>query len=69
MSPKDQGRRLIAKLKRKAMTYREMQQASPSTCPWKRVPEQLLPHEQLVKKKNAQGWTTWRVVAATRWTA
>lgn len=64
-----QGRRLIAILKRRALTYRQMLQASESVCPWRRVLEALAPHEQIVKGKTREGWTTWRVVAATKWTA
>ena len=63
-----QGRRLISLLKRRALTYREMLQASESVCPWKRVDESLGHDERLVKGKRGD-WTTWRVVAATRWTA
>lgn len=64
-----QGRRLIALLKRKAMTYLEMNMTGISVCGHKRVMEALGPHEQLVKGKDAKGRTTWRVVAATKWTA
>lgn len=64
-----QGRRLIMLLKRKALTYREMLMASESCSPWRRVDECLADDEQIVKGENAKGWTTWRVVKATRWTA
>lgn len=57
-----QGRRLIALLKRRPMTYAQMLQASESRCPWKRVAECLKPHEKLVKGRSPHGWTTWRVV-------
>ncbi len=63
-----QGRRLIAALKRRAHTYREMLQACESCAPWKRIEESLLPHEQVVKGKRGN-LVTWRVIAATRWTA
>ena len=46
--PATQGRRLIAALKRRAHTYREMLQACESCAPWKRIEESLLPHEQVV---------------------
>jgi hypothetical protein len=63
------GRLLIARLKRKPHTYMQMLSYGLSTSPWKRVQETLLPHECLVKGRNKHGLTTWRVVAATRWTA
>ena len=62
------GRRLIAILKRKAMTYLEMQALCISTSPQKRVVEGLRDDERIVKGMRG-GLTTWRVVAATRWTA
>ena len=69
MKPKpSQGRRLVQLLKRKAMTYREMLQASESYSPWKRVKEALRSDETVVKGER-NGLVTWRVVAATRWTA
>ena len=64
-----QGRRLISVLKRRPMTYLEMQALGISTSPQKRVAETLLPTEQLIKAKNGAGLVTWRVVSATRWTA
>lgn len=64
-----QGRRLIALLKRRGMTYREMLMASGSCSPWRRVAESLKPTEVIQKATNAQGWTVWRVVSATKWTA
>lgn len=63
-----QGRQLIALLKRRAMTYLEMQALCISTSPQKRVTECLLPSEQVVKGKR-RGLVTWRVVSATRWSA
>lgn len=64
-----QGRRLIALLKRKPMTYMQMLSLGISTSPWKRVCECLAPHELLVKATNAQGLVVWRVRSATKWTA
>jgi hypothetical protein len=68
-----QGRRLIAALKRKPHTYLEMQMLGISTSPQKRVTESLAEHEQIVKGKRwiagRRYLTTWRVVAATKWTA
>lgn len=69
MKQTTQGRRLIMLLKRKAMTYREMLMASESCSPWRRVSETLADDEQIVTGTNQKGWTTWRVVKATRWTA
>ena len=63
-----QGRRLIALLKRRQYTHREMLQASESCSPWKRVKEALKPDEQVVIGKRGE-WTTWRVVSASNWTA
>lgn len=64
-----QGRLLIAALKRRPHTYMDMLMHGVSCSPWKRVSESLRHGEALVKGKNARGLTTWRVVAATRWTA
>lgn len=64
-----QGRRLIALLKRKPMTYGDMQRTGISTCPHKRVAECLAPHELLLKSTNARGLVVWRVRSATKWTA
>ena len=65
----NQGRRLIALLKRRGMTYMEMLALGISTSPWKRVKEQLGPCEVLKKHTNARGLVVWRVVSATKWTA
>jgi hypothetical protein len=64
-----QGRRLIAKLKKKPYTYLEMLMLGISTCPQKRVVESLSPTEQVKKAKNKAGLVTWRVCYATKWTA
>lgn len=66
MTNADQGRRIIAHLKRKALTYLEMNMLGISVSPHKRVMEQLLPSEQLLKNKDAKGRTTWRVVKVGR---
>lgn len=64
-----QGRRLIALLKRRGMTYMEMLSLGISTSPWKRVDE-CLRHDEAVKKTlNGRGLVVWRVVSATKWTA
>lgn len=57
-----QGRRLIALLMRKPMTYMEMLATGISTCPHKRVSEQLHDNETLIKTYNHRGLITWRVV-------
>ena len=64
-----QGRRIIAVLKRRPLTYGDMQALGVSTSPQKRVVETLAPDEQIIKAKNGAGLVTWRVVSATRWTA
>lgn len=50
------------------MTYRQMLMASESLSPWKRVAESLRHDEQVVKGKRGE-LVTWRVIAATRFTA
>jgi hypothetical protein len=69
MKQMPQGRRLISALKRKPMTYGDMQALCISTSPQKRVVECLAANESIVKAKNAAGLVVWRVVSATRWTA
>ena len=64
-----QGRRLIAILKRRPMTYGDMQATCISTSPQKRVIECLHEDERLIKALNGAGLVTWRVVSASRWTA
>jgi hypothetical protein len=61
-----QGRRLIAMLKRRGMTYREMLQATESTSPWRRVVESLGADEEVKTTINAQGWTVWRVMKTVK---
>ena len=61
-----QGRILIGLLKRRAYTYLEMLMLGVSTCPWKRIREQLSGDEQLIKQKDAKGRTTWRVTKAVQ---
>jgi hypothetical protein len=50
-SKQTQGRRLIALLKRRGMTTLQLQTFYISTCPWKRIKEQLTKNEQLLKRK------------------
>ncbi len=64
-----QGRRLIALLKRKRMTYMEMLDTRISLSPWRRVTECLADHEQVIKAVDSRGLMTWRVIAATKATA
>ncbi len=59
-----QGRRLIALLKRRGMTYMEMLSTGISTCPQKRVRECLHTNEMLLKTKNSRGLVVWHVVRA-----
>jgi hypothetical protein len=57
-----QGRRLIALLKRRGMTYGQMLAVGISTSPWKRVSECLQPGESLVKTHRGDGLIAWRVI-------
>jgi hypothetical protein len=57
-----QGRRLIAALKRRPMTYGAMQALGISTSPQKRIVEALAWDEKIVKSKGADGLVRWRVV-------
>lgn len=59
--PMTQGRRLIKHLKRRAMTYGEMQLLGISTSPQKRVAECLYASERIIKTKGADGLIRWRV--------
>lgn len=62
-----QGRRLIALLKKRGMTTMWLQAQMISTCPWKRIVEQLKPNEQLLKTKRypteGRWYYVYRVVA------
>ena len=64
-----QGRRLITLLKRRPMSYLDMQATCISTSPQKRIMECLQPDEQLIKALGADGLVRWWVVSATKWTA
>ena len=64
-----QGRLVIAALKRQPLTYAGMLALKVGNSPWKRAVECLKPTEQIVKRKRADGFITWRVISATRWTA
>ena len=61
-----QGRKLIALLKKRGMSTLELQQAGLSTCPWKRISEQLTWREELTKSKrypdNGRWFYVYRVV-------
>ena len=61
-----QGRFIIAALKRKGMTYGEMQRLGVSTCPQKRVLECLASDEVLQKLRGDDGLIRWRVLPAYR---
>lgn len=56
-----QGRRIIAHLKRRAMTYGDMQRLGISTSPQKRVTESLAEDERIIKSRVG-GLIRWRVV-------
>jgi hypothetical protein len=56
-----QGRRLIALLKRRGMTYGQMLATGISTSPWKRVAECLRADEKLMKTPRHDGLVVWRV--------
>jgi hypothetical protein len=66
---KTQGRKLIEHLKRRPMTYGEMQMLGISTSPQKRVAESLYPNEQLVKTYGHDNLIRWRVKTFARWTS
>lgn len=56
-----QGRRIIDELKRKPMTYLEMNMLGVSISPQRRVRECLRSDEEVVKGQDKHGRTTWRV--------
>lgn len=60
-----QGRRLIALLKNRYMTYGEMLRTGISLCPWKRVEECLADDERIIKAQRS-GLTAWHVVKVKR---
>ena len=62
-----QGRRLIEHLKRRPMTYGEMQRLGISTSPQKRVAESLYSDEIIVKTKGYDGLVRWKVKTITLW--
>jgi hypothetical protein len=66
MIKQTQGRKLIALLKKRGMSTIELQQAGWSTCPWKRISEQLTMREELLKIKkyplNGRWFYVYRVV-------
>jgi hypothetical protein len=58
-----QGRLVIAALKQKPHTYRQMLNLGVGNSPWKRVAECLNPErETLLKVPGADGLVRWRVV-------
>ena len=65
--PMTQGRRLIDHLKRRAMTYGEMQELGISTSPQKRVMESLYPGERVIKSIGRDKLTRWRVKWLAQW--
>lgn len=62
---KTQAERLFVHLRRKAMTYGDMEALRISSCPWKRLEDgqrHLKEGEQLVKGANKDGLVTFKVV-------
>ena len=64
-----QGRQVIAALKRKPHTYRDMLALGCGLSPWKRAMECLKDHEEIIRTTGKDGLVRWRAIAATRWTA
>jgi hypothetical protein len=62
---KTQGRQLIALLKERPMTTMELLSTGISTCPWKRIREQMPDGWKIQASKNDRGLNVYRVV----WTA
>jgi hypothetical protein len=59
-----QGRIVIAELKRRPMTYRQMLNLGAGNSPWRRCMEALDERrEKVIRSKGADGLTRWRVVA------
>lgn len=56
-----QGRRLIAVLKRRPMTYMQMLALGVSTSPWRRVAEGLYAGEVIRKRVGSDGLVRWSV--------
>lgn len=69
MKKTTQGRRIIAMLKRRALTSMQILQTGISTCWWKRLAETIQDGEALVATKGRDGLNRYRVISATRWTA
>lgn len=59
---KNQGLTIIDYLKKRWMTYLEMEALKVSTCPWKRVPENIPLGWRLEKRTNRDGLIEWRIV-------
>lgn len=62
---KTQGRKLIEHLKRRPMTYGEMQMLGISTSPQKRVIESLYRNERVIKTKGHDSLVRWKVKTIT----
>lgn len=59
---KTQGQKLVSILKRRWMTYGDMEDLKVSTCPWKRVKDAIPEGHALSKRTNANGLIEWRIV-------
>jgi hypothetical protein len=60
-----QGRLVIAALKQRPLSYRQMLNLGVGNSPWKRCMECLNPaKEQLLRVKGSDGLVRWRVVPA-----
>jgi hypothetical protein len=58
-----QGALVLAELRKRPLTYRQMLNLGVGNSPWKRAVESINPErEQIIKGKHASGFTTWRVV-------
>ena len=63
MNKATQGRCIIAELRARPLTYRQMLNLGAGNSPWKRVAETLRPDEELVKGvHHPSNCVTWRVV-------
>ena len=64
-----QGRRIIAVLKQKPLTYAQMLRLGEGNSPWRRVEECLAPDQVIVKGQHPSGCVTWAVRTVREWVA
>ena len=62
MKKHTQGRAVIAVLKQRPLTYRQMLNLGEGNSPWRRARECLHADEQIIKGKHPSGVVTWRVI-------